>query len=208
MGNLIVADGYRGQGIGKRLMNSGIDFLRSKGVKTIELDGDYPAVDLYRKLGFKDKYLSLRFIRPAAKNSDIKESDEITDIENLVSLDQELTGINRGRFLRAFFADHNSEISIKSNKAYAVVRARTGGFSWIGPVLSPSSKTVAKIISKILNYYGGRPLKAGVPEINRAAVQIMLDCGFVYSPPSLRMYLGKRIDYEKNIYGIISGDIG
>ena len=68
LGCLIVKDEFRGVGIGASLMNEAIDYLNKKGVQTIELDSVFPALSLYRPLGFKDKYLSLRLLRPSNDN--------------------------------------------------------------------------------------------------------------------------------------------
>ena len=76
LGCLIVLKGERGKGIGTKLMGHAINYLNGKGVKTVELDGVFPAVSMYRRLGFKDKYLSLRFIRrPEECNLDIKNNN-------------------------------------------------------------------------------------------------------------------------------------
>lgn len=65
LGCLIVRKEERGGELGTKLMEHAINVLKKKGVKTIELDGVFPAVSLYRRLKLKDKYLSLRFMRKA-----------------------------------------------------------------------------------------------------------------------------------------------
>jgi len=53
---LIVAPGFQGRGIGKRLLGSAVDFCRDKGLKKIFLttfEGLDPARHLYEKAGFR-----------------------------------------------------------------------------------------------------------------------------------------------------------
>ncbi len=49
---------YRGQGIGKKLMQIAIE--RTKGSIALHVEPDNPAKKLYEKLGFTNKYLEMR----------------------------------------------------------------------------------------------------------------------------------------------------
>jgi len=59
---LVVDEGYRGMGIGRRLLTILVDKLRSKGVSEIYLEVDprnEAALSLYRSLGFTVSYLTM-----------------------------------------------------------------------------------------------------------------------------------------------------
>ncbi len=56
--------------------------------------------------------------------------------------------------------------------------------------------------------YAGETLTIGVPETNQDAVLMLLENGFQYTEPSLRMYLGERRDYKGGVYGIIAPEKG
>ena len=59
--NLIVAPGHRSRGVGRALMEHGLQRLDATGACTVRLDGDPPGIPLYRSLGFEDEGESLRF---------------------------------------------------------------------------------------------------------------------------------------------------
>lgn len=52
---------HRGQGIGKQLIKHTID--TSKGNIAMHVDADNPALKLYEKLGFQNKYLEMRLLK-------------------------------------------------------------------------------------------------------------------------------------------------
>ncbi len=53
----------RGQGVGKMLMKSAFD--ETEGDIALHVEPDNPAKHLYEKLGFENKYLEMRWKRPA-----------------------------------------------------------------------------------------------------------------------------------------------
>lgn len=229
VGNLIVSGKYRGRGIGRELMEHALKYLgEQKEILTVELDGDFPAVELYRKLGFRDKYFSFRFCcKPAngcrkPANGCRKPADNfgggieagIVDPAKIIKIDNELINfpnISRDKFLADFINLHNGQVYVTGetgDKAYAVVRKCFGDYYVIGPTMARTAKEAELLIRSIIDNHDSEVIYTGVPEINREAVEIMLRNGFCYEQPSLRMYLGEKIDYEKNIYTIISGDVG
>ena len=71
-----------------------------------------------------------------------------------------------------------------------------------------SDKTAKQLLVDILDRNRDKALSIGVPEVNRQMVSFLLDHGFGYTQPSVRMFLGKRLNYENNIYGILSPEKG
>jgi len=211
LGNLIVKEEYRGQGAGRKLLERGIRHLRDSGCRTIELDGDFPAVIFYRTLGFKDKFLSLRFFKPPEEAKRDTSRAASGDIKKLLEVDKALIPVDRTRLLKSIIEDHREYIAVDNPReisGYGIIKPKNLGFRQIGPVVAGSVSGARKIIASLTEKYADKEIRVGIGEHNRDAIKIYLDLGYFYNPASLIMYLGERIDYEENIYAIISGDLG
>lgn len=209
---LIVKEGHRGHQIGEALMRAAIDYQQARGAETIELDGVIPAVPLYRRLGFRDKYLSLRFRRPPDPPSPISVARPMSmTSEELLDYDHQRTGLNRGHILSRFhseFADSLFAPPSDSPPGYAFVRPRANDSMAIGPLIADSLNAAGIILQSIVNVWGHKTLTIGVPEINRESPALLLQQGFLYSQPSLRMYLGQQRSYERSVFAILSPEKG
>jgi predicted GNAT family acetyltransferase len=101
IGNLIVVPGMRGRGIGEALMRRGMEHLEGRGVRTIRLDGVQKAIPLYRRLGFRDEYWSLRYTGRASRNPvAYAEPMRRSDLDAVTELDEAYFKGRRGRMLR------------------------------------------------------------------------------------------------------------
>jgi len=213
MGNLIVRKDLRGRGIGIKLMEEILVYLKRRGVRTVELDGVFRAVEAYRAMGFRDKYLSLRFQRPASKEKCIQKQKRSRDLNigGILQFDREKTGIDRSMFLEHLLKGHLDTTYVsggKQIKAYAVVRVRANGFLHIGPLVAEDAGAAADLTACISEENACTDLSIGIPCINSSMQQILVQRGFQHRPPSLRMYRGQRMEYEQNVYAIISADAG
>jgi GNAT superfamily N-acetyltransferase len=214
IGNLIVRKDQRAKGIGFMLMEHAVSYLDQKGVKTIELDGVFAAVSIYRRLGFIDKCLSKRFVRAATDGivDDIDENTLCPDSpQSILGFDLEKTGIERGRLLKILIEEHSDTtycLGKEKISAYGVVRNRTNGVLHIGPVVAENDSACQELLLSIIRKHRKSILTMGVLEMNRVATGILLENNFEYRLPSLRMYRGQRLDYARHIYGIVSADVG
>jgi len=226
LGCLIVKEIERGKGIGMIIMKYAMNNLIIRGVKTIELDGVFPAVSLYRRLGFKDKYLSLRFFRENGRKGEIGEKGKVKNenqilnynsrmLEEIITFDKEKTNILRERAIRRFlieFEDSTYVIKDKKILAYAIIRPRCDykGIEYfaIGPLIAENKEFTEMLISAIVDEYKEELLTIGIPAINKDMLNILLKYDFKYKEPSLRMYFGEKKTYEKYVYGIFSAEKG
>ncbi|MDD3626802.1 MAG: GNAT family N-acetyltransferase [bacterium] len=211
IGTLIVKQEYRKQGIGRSLLEFAMKHLQESGVITIELDGVFSAVELYRELGFQDKYLSLRLEKVPGNKSDDTVLYQPQDFDGIIELDSELTRIKRECLLREYlntFKDSVFMLKKKEVEAYAIVVPKTKKSVSITFFISKTIEGGEVILNSILKRFQDKTIYIGIPEINRESVKLVSSKGFLYREPSLRMYSGKRIQYENFMYGIVSPEKG
>jgi len=192
-------------------MLHGIDYLRGKGVTSIELDGVFPAVPLYRKLGFRDKYLSLRFGRDPDNNIKPGNIQPSISINDIIKFDKRKTGLDRSRLLRGLYEQIPDSAFIDKNDnsfGYAIIKPCAGNYSLIGPMVCDNLKNAENLVTAIIQKYGNRILTIGVPEKNKDFSDLLIKNGFIYNLPSLRMYLDEMVEYEDFIYAILSAGQG
>ena len=218
LGSLIVRSEHRGRGIGETLMRHAIDHLLDKGIKTIELDGVFAAAPLYRRLGFRDKYLSLRLNRSAHDS----ESEQIiatpplpSQIDatpsEIVAYDRNRTGLNREKILSRLldeFSDRIYTVGTSTISGYAVLRPVSDNRFAIGPVVADDASAAELLIGLAVTDHGAHGLGIGLPVSAAGFTDVLLRLGFLYSPPSLRMYFGPRREYESHCFGILSPEKG
>jgi GNAT superfamily N-acetyltransferase len=211
MGTLIVMKNHRHSGIGEALFAHAMTYLQERGTKTIELDGVFPAVSLYRRLGFYDKHLSLRFVRPPSPCDAQAEQLLAVTTDEIVRFDREHSQVYRSAVITRFcddFRDSLFAIGDGQPSAYAVVKPRDNGSLAIGPLVAKSPDAAIALLKTILSRFHDRPIQIGVPEMKKPFVQALVAEGFLYRCPSLRMYSGARLESDDCVYGVISPDKG
>ena len=215
MGSLIVRPDYRRRGIGETLMRHALEYLDSQAVSCIELDATFPAAPLYRRLGFLDKYLSLRFKRnpgplAAAYTHPPRKTRAAPASETVSNLDARFTKLDRRAIMARFAGEFPDSFYLDSAspRGYAFVYPRVGRRVAIGPMVAEDTITAGSLLDDVIGDYGNLEINIGVPQSNDGAVALLLSRGFVHKPPSLRMYHGLRRDYERFVFGIISPEKG
>jgi len=211
MGPVIVREQFRGDGIGEKLMIKGMDYLKSRGVKSIELDAVFLALSLYRRLGFKDKHLSYRF-KKVSSGGDVRvQRFDISRTDKIIELDRKLTGLGRSKHLRSFcieFSDSIYTITEDNLLAYGMVRERNGGSYAIGPLVAENSSLAERLLLGIMAEYPQKQILIGPLEPQREFIAFLRGLGFLHNIPALRMYYGEKRNYHKHVYGIIAAEKG
>ncbi len=211
LGMLIVKDEFRRLGIGRELAEYAINHLKDKNIKTIELDGVFNAVEMYRSLGFKDKYLSLRFVKKHGAKSDDTMLYQPLNFEGITEFDFRMTKISRKGLIEKYLEEFQKSVFILQKekiKSYAVVHPGNKGHVSISLFISELSNSAEILLNSILKRFQNKTVNVGVPAINRDAVKLFLRKGFIFKEPALRMYYGERKSYENFLYGIVSPEKG
>lgn len=216
VGNLVVLPQHRGLGIGASLMRSAIQHLKDSGVGSIRLDSVSKAIPLYRRLGFTEEYLSLRFTG-IGRSCDVTGVEVMlkADLPDVLELDGMFFGASRARMLSRVLHDFPGLCYVARTGSLVVgyIMAKEGeGLRKIGPwICEPGRPGVAEaLLQKIMDESVGGKLWVGVPEGNKASVEILGSYGFEGLPSSTRMCHGDctPIGDVRGVFGIGAADKG
>jgi len=167
---------------------------------------------LYRKLGFTDRFDSLRFMSTRRKiisgQTDFAIQMAEKDIAEAAEFDAKYFGADRTRVLTGlyqayprlcFVARINSDFA-----GYIMCRKAESGYN-LGPFVCSSEQAATQLLAKCLQRL---PPKAsvyvGVPAVNGKAADMLRRHGFKQYSRSIRMRLGRNLETEKQtgIYAI------
>jgi hypothetical protein len=188
-------------------MKEAIDHLLGSGVETVRLEAVPSIATIYRKLGFADKYDSLRFSGinkkiASAASSNVRLVKKQT-IKQIAEFDAKYFGVNRIKVLSSLYHD-NPELCFASYAGpklvgYIMCRKAEKGYR-VGPwVCSPENSQAAReLLMKCMETIGEHAkLYVGVPAVNKTAVEILHDFGFEQYSRSIRMCIGKKVETER-----------
>ncbi len=206
IGLLIVKAEYRRNGVGTLLTKKAINYLLDCGVKTIRLEAVPTITNLYRKLGFVDKYYSLRFIGVSRKivslSSYYVKTLKKEELVKLAKFDAGYFGANRTKVLSGLHQNNPQLCFVSYTDAkivgYLMCRKTETGYK-IGPwVCNPENPQVARklLIECMETITHNAKLYVGVPAVNKAAVEILQDFDFEQYSKSVRMFFGKKLETE------------
>lgn len=193
---MIVAEAFRGQGVGRRLLNTLLQQLKKRGYRTIKLDATPAGRPVYEKLGFREEYMIHRFIHPQWPGFTQKlsgnEPSQITekDLPALIRLDQAIFGANRTALIDRLRDESPGYVLKKENKIVAYAFGRQGRlFYQIGPVSGNRFEEVQFLLVYILKTLIGKAVVLDVL-IDKTSMMIWLaNQHFVFQRSLCRMYL-------------------
>jgi ribosomal protein S18 acetylase RimI-like enzyme len=216
IGELIVAQGWRGRSIGRHLMERAIRHLHGRSVQRIYLDGVPLAVPLYERLGFRKIARSLRFVGTMSglAHRDVRLM-KAEDLPAVLELDQEAFGTDRGFFLqrRLYLYPELSKVLECRGKVVGFILGRRG-LDWaaVGPwVVGPGVEDPLHLLQSLALEMEGITTGVGVLETNTAAIQILASCGLAERPACpWRMVLGSEghVGTSSQLYAIGSAAKG
>jgi len=215
IGLLIVEPEKRVKGIGTALMHATIDYLQNVGAETIRLEAVEKAVPLYRRLGFREEFDSVRFRKQLKRKEKLKPFGENIfhiqeeDIRTIAEFDSKCFGANRLRVLQSLHKGQPRQCFVAKEKqkvlGYIIIRKILNAHR-IGPWVCATRNTAEKLLNACLNTIEEEEteLRLGMPILNKHGMKLMQKLGFNLVSESVRMFLGKNKHRGEitRIYGI------
>ncbi len=199
IGMVLVDKPSRGQGVGTRMMQRCIDYVRSCGAETVRLDATPAGQKVYEKLGFEVDYEVLR-MEGIAGPQDTHEGVEPLKSDRLAAVwdfDAKIRGMQRHSLLQRLY-DHAPDRmrAVFSNGRVVGYLAHRNGVTatQIGPAVAISDDVGRGLADTALNQCAGERVFMDIPTENEPAMDWAGSRGLVVQRPLMRMHLGKAVN--------------
>ncbi|RKE37861.1 ribosomal protein S18 acetylase RimI-like enzyme [Paraburkholderia sp. BL23I1N1] len=214
IGLYIVKPAFRGRGLGMRIWQHGMDYLRNRNVG---LDGVVAQQANYRKSGFQLAYRNIRFqgvvqARPQGATSSTILNTPALPFEPLFEYDRQCFPAARERFLATWLGQPGAiaQVAVRDGQVagYGVLRrCRTG--CKIGPLFADSNGIASDLFDALVARMPGESIVLDVPETNPAAVALAERHGMTSVFETARMYtLETPAMHIERVFGVTSFELG
>lgn len=199
IGMVLVDEPLRGQGIGTRMMEHCLEYLRECGVETARLDATPVGRRVYEKLGFEVDYEILRMegiATPQAAHPGVEPVGR-EQIEAICSFDEGIRGMRRHRFLECLYdhSPHRMRVVFSRGEVAGYLAHRAGFVATqIGPSVALSDSVGEGLADAALTQCAGERVFMDIPTENEAALSWARSRGLVVQRPLMRMHLGKAVN--------------
>ncbi len=225
IGFLIVAEKYRGKGIGRTLFSEAVNHLLEIGCEEILLDAVPDAAILYENFHFSriERSLRLKILKSTLSKSLISSPRSIRarkeHIRDISIFDLSIFGAERKKIFITMVKNPKSEGAVffqdRKVVGYGFIRFSNSSFS-IGPLVANNSIIALDIISKLIQISAFHckeceRILIGVTESSSIPLQFFYHLGFKEYNYSIRMHYGtnQRKNCKPNfIYSITAPAMG
>lgn len=214
IGMVLVDPNARRCGIGKKLLNSSIQYAKTLG--QVCLDATPEGRKLYLTLGFQDEYtltrMEIQKIPRAKKYSNILPI-QTQDWDLINNYDQSAFGASRIHLLKSLqnLGQHYAFIAKTKNEIRGYCLGRRGEqFDQIGPILADSSDIAVQLLSTSLANSERKEVMIDVMDQQSEFKDHLFHLGFKEQRPFIRMSYGNRNfkDNTKSQYAISGPELG
>jgi len=168
LGMVIVSQACRGEGVGRKLMDSVMERL---GERTILLNATEDGTPLYRKLGYEPvgtihQHQGAAFSVPVAR---LRKGERVrplgaSDAAAVIELDRRATGLQRAELMTAVLKSGQGVILDRGGEAVGFALFRRFGRGYVvGPVVSPDRDGAKALISHWLGSNAGMFIRVDTP---------------------------------------------
>jgi ribosomal protein S18 acetylase RimI-like enzyme len=200
-GNLVVNEDRRNKGAGSTLVNHALEYLRSRGVKTVGLYAYKERIHFYERLGFRsDSELSvLRGTGFASKPKTIARRVSEENVDEIMDFDHSCFVASRRKMLVPIILDSDNlcYATYKDGRiaAYAVAKVFDGMVE-LGPLLCvKGEETLAvELLKTMMNRLCGSEISLFVPVEETSMTSMLEKGGFRESFRVRRMFFGPPVE--------------
>ena len=200
LGNLVVREEFRREGVGRILANYAISYLKNKGVETIGLYTYSHLISFYENLGFKRDIDFVVLKRKATSSSTqamLKEPKK-RDVSDLIDFDEQCFGANRQKLLQAILLSHRNlcYISTANSKIIGYVTAKLySKTAEVGPLICRLNheKEAVLLLESILARLNGVEVFIYISKKETELLDVLYSVGFREDFHVVRMFLGSAI---------------
>jgi GNAT superfamily N-acetyltransferase len=215
IGLYIARPAFRGQGYGIRVWRAGMERLAGRN---IGLDGVVHQVHNYRKSGFHTAWSNIRYMGTPSYDATAT-PDDVTlvdarrvDFDELVRYDDRFFPAPRHAFLASWISlpDRTSLVAVRDGRIHGLGVLRSArGPSRVGPLYASSPPVAQTLVLALSTTEPGSPLVIDVPDVNKAARQLVDRLGLTPRFEMARMYTGPVPDVDlAGVYGVTSVELG
>jgi hypothetical protein len=209
---VIVREDQRGCGLGRELVQTGLEYAQQQGVKTVRLDATALGEAVYSKLGFAPQFELVRMGGtvgvPAESSSTTLRILTATSaqFEEIIALDQDGTRTERGKLLRRLFGEWSPMIAISSSgQIDGFLASRQGRLSTQYGPMSGTDAAAVDLLRHALTSSFGQPVIADIPMHRESLLQVAREFGLTQQRTLLRMCSGDSVKESQQRFHLSYG---
>jgi predicted N-acetyltransferase YhbS len=199
-GNLIVKEKYRNKGVGSLLVKHSVNYLQSKGVKTIGLYAYPNLIDFYSNLGFRrDEDFSVLHVEALdSLTTETLPKVGTQQIQAVAEFDSRCFGGNRKKLLESIILEEGNLSYHKSenNEVVGYVAAKVyEKMAEVGPLICQVGHVdvAASLLKTVLGKLTGLSVYVFLPKKESALADMLFSVGFKEDFCVSRMFLGQAV---------------
>jgi predicted N-acetyltransferase YhbS len=200
IGMMLVDDAWRRRGIGRALMQRALEYLDSRGARTVRLDATHLGAPLYQRLGFVTQFRLQRYAGRVLREDRRDEERRVrvfqtADQAAIAALDQQIVGYDRQGLLDALWRCDADRCRVLESDDGLVgyVASRAGRLAaFVGPCIATRDRWGALLLQQALADYQGQEVFVDVPEANRCAAGVVQSAGLLPAREFQRMARGEQ----------------
>ncbi len=196
-GNLIIKEKCRNRRAGSLLVKHAVDYLQSRGVKTIGLYAYPNLLNFYGRQGFKaDEDFSVLSVETLQSiPAETLPHPTATTVQSIIKFDNAWFGGDRKKLLRSIIYEEGNlcYYVAEGEKVVGYVASTVyEKMAWIGPLVCPEGKVdvACLLLKSVLTKLHGKTVYLALPKKERLLMDMLFNVGFKEDFSVVRMFLG------------------